>query len=112
MSLKRINPNYDLSQGDYTSEALQLDGSFAVAQAEFVDLTGADFEVNLQESIDGIVWGDVPNSTQALSSGVAPAAIWNIPYLPSGLFLRVKLTTNSNTGYFTCFKLLSNMKLN
>lgn len=111
MSLKVKNPNYDLSQGDYTSEALQLDGSFAAAQAEFTDLTGTGFEAKLQESIDGTVWGDVPNSTKALSAGAAPAVMWNIPCLPAGMFLRVKLSTNSNTGYFTFFKLLSNMKL-
>lgn len=111
MSLKVKNPNYDLSQGDYTSEALQLDGSFAAAQAEFTDLTGTGFEAKLQESIDGTVWGDVPNSTKALSAGAAPAVMWNVPCLPAGMFLRVKLSTNSNTGYFTTFKLLSNMKL-
>ena len=107
MSLKQINPNYDLSQGNYTSEALQLEGSFAVAQAEFTDLTGTGFEVTLQESIDGMVWGDVPNSTKGLSSGEAPAAMWNIPCLPAGIYLRVKLSTNNNTGCFTTFKLLS-----
>lgn len=111
MSLRVKNPNYDLSNGDYTSEALQLDGSFAAAQAEFTDLTGTGFEAKLQESIDGTVWGDVPNSTKALSAGAAPAVMWNIPCLPAGMFLRVKLSTNSNTGYFTAFKLLSNMKL-
>lgn len=111
MSLKTKNPNYNLSQGDYTSEALQLDGSFAAAQAEFTDLTGTGFEAKLQESIDGTVWGDVPNSTKALSAGAAPAVMWNVPCLPAGMFLRVKLSTNSNTGYFTTFKLLSNMKL-
>lgn len=111
MSLRVKNPNYDLSKGDYTSEALQLDGSFAAAQAEFTDLTGTGFEAKLQESIDGTVWGDVPNSTKALSAGAAPAVMWNIPCLPAGMFLRVKLSTNSNTGYFTAFKLLSNMKL-
>lgn len=111
MSLKTKNPNYNLSQGDYTSEALQIDGSFATAQAEFTDLTGTGFEVKLQESIDGTVWGDVPNSTKALPSGAAPAVMWNVPCLPAGMFLRVKLSTNGNTGYFTTFKLLSNMKL-
>ncbi len=111
MSLKVKNPNYDLSQGDYTSEAVQLDGSFASAQAEFTDLTGTGFEVKLQESIDGIVWGDVPNSTKALPAGAAPAVMWNVPCLPAEMFLRVKVSTNNNTGYFTKFKLLSNMKL-
>lgn len=111
MSLKEKNPNYNLASGDYASEALQLDGSLAVAQAQFTDLTGTGFEVSLQQSIDGSVWGDVPNSTKELTAGAAVAIMWNIPFIPTGAFLRVKCSTNSNGGYFTTFKLLSNFRI-
>ncbi|MBQ6082974.1 MAG: hypothetical protein IJK92_01295 [Bacteroidales bacterium] len=111
MSLKTKNPNYNLASGDYTSEALQLDGSFAVAQAQFTNLTGTGFEVSLQQSIDGSVWGDVPNSTKELTAGAAVAMMWNIPFIPAGAYLRVKCSVSGNSGYFTTFKLLSNLNL-
>lgn len=108
MSFKTKNPNYNLSEGDYTSESLQLDGSFATAQAQFTDLTGTGFEATLQQSIDNEVWGDVPNSTKQLSAGAAVAVVWNVPFLPMGSYVRVKVSPRNNGGYFTTFKLLSN----
>lgn len=107
MSLLTKNPNYDLAQGDYTSEALRLDGPFAIAQAQFTDLTGTGFEVKLQQSLGDGVWGDVPNSTRELSAGAAVAVMWNVPLLPAGAYLRVKCSRNNNSGYFTVFQLLS-----
>lgn len=108
MSLLTKNPNYNLAQGEYFSQELQLAGSFATAQAEFTDLTGSGCEVTLQQSIDGLVFGDVPNSTKQLTPGAAVAQIWNVPFLPMGSYVRVKVSPNNNGGYFTTFKLLSN----
>lgn len=107
MGLKIKTLNYNLSQGDTSTDSISLDGGKAVVSVGFSAVTGSGLNAKLQQSIDGDAWGDVPGSTATIETGQT-VQFWNVFGLPKDILLRVVLSTNMNTGYLTTFKILSN----
>ena len=107
MSRKTTEIDYNLASGNYTTQHVILDGSKATLGLYFESLTGGTLQVKLQESIDGDVFEDIPNSTRNISAG-STVAYFNVAMLPRDLCIRAVLTTSGNAGRLVRMKLLSN----
>lgn len=104
MSLKTREVNASLS-GGYTSEGLEKDGPHCTFEATFSGLTNS-VSVKLEESIDGNVYQEVPESATTLAAGET-VQMWNDDMLPRGMMLRIVVGSSAN-GTITGIKLLSN----
>ena len=103
MSKKTRELNASLS-GGYTSEGLQKDGPQCTFEATFSGLTGS-VSAKLEESIDGNVYQEVPESATTLTAGQT-VQMWNDDMMPRGVMLRI--VVGSGSGMITGIKLLSN----
>lgn len=107
MSLISKKLNYDLTDGNYTSEAIQVDGENIIAIVLFSDLSNTSATIELEQSVDGENWGTVPDSTKALDAA-QPSHSWNVIGLVRGAFLRINLKPATCTGTLLTLKVLSN----
>jgi hypothetical protein len=88
---------------------LLVSGSNVMCTAEFTGINAADCVIELQQSIDGVFWGTIPDSSKTLATSQS-SHTWNVRGLVSGAFIRVKITATGtvSTGILTKIKLLSN----
>lgn len=107
MSLISKTLNYDLTDGNYTSEAIQVDGENIIAIALFSGLSNSSATIELEQSVDGENWGTVPDSTKALNAD-QPSHSYNVIGLVRGAYLRLNLKPATCTGTLLTLKVLSN----
>lgn len=107
MSLITKTINYNLIGGSYLTEAVQLEGSNIIATLAFSGLSNNTATVELQQSIDGNIWGVVPDSSKNLETAQTSHA-WNVIGLVRGAFLRISLKPSTCTGTLLNLKVLSN----
>ena len=88
---------------------LPIYGTNIMCTAEFTGINAADCVIELQQSIDCVSWGAIPDSSKTLASGQT-SHTWNVRGLVTGAFIRVKITATGtvSTGTLTNIKLLSN----
>ncbi|MDD4373496.1 MAG: hypothetical protein PHG67_06235 [Bacteroidales bacterium] len=107
MSLISKELNHDLTDGNYTSEAIQANGHNLIASVLFSNLSNDSATIELEQSVDGENWGTVPDSTKSLNAG-QPSHSWNVIGLVRGAFLRINLKPATCTGTLLTLKVLSN----
>ncbi len=100
LHVKEINQS--LASG-YTSVGLRKVGRNMTIVAMFSGITGGE-TVKLQQSVDGRVFQDIPNSEVALEANQGEQ-MWNENILPEGTFVRILVSQSA--GVLTTIKTLS-----
>ncbi len=101
------NINYDLVAGDYISNSAQLAGSKIMALAVLESIIVNDMKLKLQQSVDDVNWGDVPDSEVTITAGQTSQS-WNVIGLVQGARLRLSVDVGSAvSGLIKDFKILS-----
>jgi hypothetical protein len=107
MQLNTQSPAYDLTGGDETFNAVQINGNLAAVQVSYSDIAVDDVTAELHQSIDGTNFDVVIGSSVTIDK-TKPTHTWNISGVTPGLFLRVKVYQGSaSAGTIDKIKTLS-----
>jgi len=96
MSLDTQTPNYSISTGDSTFDAVPLKSDVAAIAVLYNGINTDDVELYLEQSVDGTNWNEVPDSTVVLDN-TKPSHLWNIT-IKKGIFIRVGLRKKTATA--------------
>lgn len=108
MSYITQKPAYAIATGDYEFPSMQTAGKHNLVTAALSGIANNDTTLELQMSLDGINWSQVPGSLVAIPAGT-PSHTWNVSGLPQSTFLRVVVRKGSAVaGTITDIKMLSN----
>jgi len=95
MSLIKQSPNYAITGGNHSFDAVQItDGKCAVIQAQYVDIVATDVKLQLEQSVAGVHFDVVPGSVQTVDPAKTSHS-WNWPIAPVGIFVRVAVLNGS-----------------
>jgi len=105
---KSTKPNYAIADGDFEFPPMQTAGKHNLITAVLSGIANNDTTLELQLSLDGVNYSQVPGSQVAIIAGL-PHHTWNVAGLPQGTFIRVVVRKGSAAaGIITDIKMLSN----